>query len=76
MLKSSNQSFMTYIMWCICPLNPIKTLRLSKNNGEWKSCKVSSNIVSVPNGQVTFEPINIANLVQFHFLFQSLNIVS
>jgi hypothetical protein len=69
MLKSSNQSFMTYIMCCICPLNPIKTLRLSKNKEEWKSCKVLNNIVVVPLEQVTFEPINIANLVQFLFYF-------
>ncbi len=27
-VEPNNQSFMTYIMWCICPLNPMKTLKL------------------------------------------------
>jgi hypothetical protein len=63
--SSTNDSFMSYMMWYICPLNPRKTLRLSKNQGKWKSYKVLNKIILM-----TFGPI-IVNLVCVHFQFQS-----
>jgi hypothetical protein len=44
------------------------TLRLSKNEGEWKSYKVWNNIILVTLGHIAFGPI-IANLIGVHFQF-------